>query len=196
MLQDITAPGVKQQARRLDRARLPLLRNESGSLHAAGGRLRVALLVSLRWGSLADRSTPARECRFFVEPEARRTSPETSAPARSLAASLQAPKRGFGECQGTGTTAARALSSVDALLCNRRLGQRPTVRCLFLLVVQGGTKRRLRRRCRFAPNAIGGSNVKTSLPFSSAKVNGATRRAPPVKRGSRVWAADAPVFRL
>jgi hypothetical protein len=63
----VTGVGVKQQARRLDRARLPLLRNDSGSLHAAGGRLRVALLVSLRWGSLADRSTPARECRFFVE---------------------------------------------------------------------------------------------------------------------------------
>ena len=58
--------------------------------------------------------------------------------ARVLRPRRAAGAPGLGECQGTSTTAARApLSRSTRYLCNRRWGQRPTVRCLRLSSAPG-----------------------------------------------------------
>ena len=56
--------------------------------------------------SLHGRQRAGRDARNCVDPEARRTSSETSGSVRLLAASVQAPRRGFGESEVCG--AARA----------------------------------------------------------------------------------------
>jgi len=76
----------------------------------------VCATASARSGSLTATSAAVREFCYFVDPVARRDSAETSASVRPLAVSLQAPRTGFGEYEGTRSLGRDTCNAATAVL--------------------------------------------------------------------------------